>query len=418
MLKLLETAHQDDSHRPVLEDLARVGAQKMLMAALEAEVAEYIGAHQDQRDESGHALVTRNGRARARKIVTGTGVLDVEAPRVNDRRVDSEGNRSRFTSKILPPYMRRSPKVDEVLPILYLRGLSSGDFSEALPALLGEDAAGLSASTITRLTNQWSSEYDSYRRRDLSHSDYVYVWCDGIHVRIRLEDEKLCLLVMLGVRPDGTKELIAVEDGYRESKESWLSVLRDLNKRGMKAPVVAVGDSALGFWAALSEVWPDTREQRCWFHRLGNILDKLPKRLQGRAKDAVHEIVWAETKAEAEAATEAFESEYGAKYPRAVASLLRDHEKSLTFYDFPAEHWRHLRTTNLIESPFATVRLRQRVTKGAGSRTKGLTMTYKLLEMAQKRWHRINGAHLLALVAAGVVFRDGVQQEDKEDRAA
>jgi len=418
MLKIIENPCHDESDRPALEDLARKGAQQMLKTALEAEVAEYVETHDDQRDEEGHALVVRNGRARARKIVTGSGVLDVEVPRVNDRRVDVAGNRCRFTSKILPPYMRRSPKVDEVLPILYLRGLSSGDFREALPALLGEDAAGLSASTITRLTGRWQREYDGFHRRDLSESRYAYIWCDGIHVRIRLEDERLCLLVMLGVREDGSKELIAVEDGYRESKESWLAVLRDLKTRGMKPPAVAVGDGALGFWSAVTEVWPQTCEQRCWFHRIGNILDKLPKRLQGRAKQALREIMYAETKADAQAATKAFEHEYGAKYPKAVASLLRDQDKSLTFFDFPAEHWKHLRTTNLVESPFATVRLRQRITKGAGSRTKGLTMAFKLLEMAQKRWRRINGPELLPLVIAGVEFKDGVQQETKEDRAA
>jgi len=418
MLKVVETSSQDELGRSVLEEIAREGARRMLAAALDAEVAEYVDSHRHERDDSGHALVVRNGYARARTITTGNGTIEVRAPRVNDRRTEEDGSRCRFTSRILPPYMRRSPKIDEVLPLLYLRGLSTGDFQEALPALLGEDAAGLSASTITRLTNQWQSEYEEFRRRDLAQCPYVYVWCDGIHVRIRLEDERLCLLVMLGVRPDGTKELIAVEDGYRESKESWLAVLRDLKRRGMKAPVVAVGDGALGFWGAVAEVWPQTREQRCWFHRLGNVLDKLPKRLQGRAKDALHQIMYAETKKDAEAATAAFEKEYGPKYPKAVASLLRDREKLLTFFDFPAEHWKHLRTTNLIESPFATVRLRQRVTKGAGSRMKGLTMAFKLLEMAQKRWRRINGADKLPLVAAGIEFKDGIQQESEKDCAA
>jgi len=349
--------------------------------------------------------------------VTGSGTIEVEAPRVNDKR-EIEGERQRFTSKILPPYMRRSPKIDEVLPIFYLRGLSTGDFREAIPPLLGEDAAGLSATTITRLTKQWETEHEEFQKRDLKGREYVYVWADGIHVNVRLEDDRVCLLVMIGARRDGTKELIAVEDGYRESTESWQTMLRGLKKRGLEAPIVAVGDGALGFWAAVREVWPKTREQRCWFHRLANVLDKLPKRLQGRARKALHEIMDAETKKDAERAAEEFEAEYGAKYPKAVKSLRRDFEKLLTFFDFPAEHWRHLRTTNIVESPFATVRLRTRVTKGAGSRAKAIMMTFKLLEMAEKRWRRINGHELLSLVADGVKYRDGVQQESKEECAA
>ena len=415
MLKVVEKNVEDET--PSLEALAREGARRMLITALEAEVAEYVTAYGGERDEDGHAVVVRNGRTQARTIVTGSGTIEVEAPRVNDKRV-IDGERQRFTSKILPPYMRRSPKVDEVLPILYLRGLSTGDFREAIPALLGEDAAGLSATTITRLTNQWESEHEEFRKRDLSDREYVYVWVDGIHVNVRLEDDRVCLLVMIGARPDGTKELIAVEDGYRESKESWQAMLRGLKSRGLPAPVVAVGDGALGFWAALRDVWPETREQRCWVHRLCNVLDKLPKRLQGRARNALHEIMDAESKADAERAADAFEAEYAAKYPKAVASLRRDFEKLLTFFDFPAEHWKHLRTTNIIESPFATVRLRQRVTKGPGSRTKAITMTFKLLEMAEKRWRRLNGHELLPLVAHGVKYQDGIQVENKEERAA
>lgn len=418
MLRVVELANEDEGNRPSLEDLAREGARRMLMAALEAEVTEYVAAHSVERDESGRAMVVRNGRARTRTIVTGSGTVEVAAPRVNDRRADSDGVRQRFTSKILPPYMRRSPKVDEVLPILYLRGLSTGDFREAIPALLGEDAAGLSATTITRLTNQWEAEHREFQQRDLSEREYVYVWCDGIHVNVRLEDDRVCLLIMLGARADGTKELIAVEDGYRESKESWEAILRGLKKRGLRAPVVAVGDGALGFWAAVRNVWPETREQRCWVHRLVNVLDKLPKRLQGRAKESLHEIMDAETRADAVRAGNEFEAEYGAKYPKAIASLRRDWEKLLTFFDFPAEHWKHLRTSNVIESPFATVRLRQRVTKGAGSRTKAITMAFKLLEMAQMRWRRLDGSQLLPLVAHGVKYRDGVRLENKEDRAA
>jgi transposase-like protein len=415
VLKVVEENVEDET--PSLEALAREGARRMLTTALEAEVAEYVAAYGGERDEDGRAVVVRNGRRPARTIVTGSGTIEVEAPRVNDKRV-IDGARQRFTSKILPPYMRRSPKVDEVLPILYLRGLSTGDFREAIPALLGEDAAGLSSTTITRLTNQWESEHEEFQKQDLSDREYVYVWVDGIHVNVRLEDDRVCLLVIIGARPDGTKELIAVEDGYRESTESWQAMLRGLKRRGLAAPVVAVGDGALGFWAAVRDVWPETREQRCWVHRLCNVLDKLPKRLQGRARNALHEIMDAESKADAERAADAFEAEYAAKYPKAVASLRRDFEKLLTFFDFPAEHWKHLRTTNIIESPFATVRLRQRVTKGPGSRTKAITMTFKLLEMAEARWRRLNGHELLPLVAHGVKYQDGIQVENKEERAA
>jgi putative transposase len=415
MLKVVgDVAAQDEADgRSLLDEIAREGARRMLVAALETEVAAYLEAHRDERDDDGHALVVRNGKGRTRKVTVGSGTIPVSAPRVNDRRTDQDGDRRRFTSRILPPYMRRSPKVAEVLPILYLRGLSTGDFRAALPVLLGKDAAGLSPTTITRLTAEWAHEYTAWRTRSLTDRDYVYVWVDGVHFTIRLEEDRLCTLVMIGVRPDGTKELIAVEDGYRESTESWQTVLRDLKQRGLAAPVVAVGDGALGFWAAVRDVWPETQAQRCWVHRLANVLDKLPQRLQPQAKRALHEIMHADTRAHAERAITAFSGEYGAKYPKAVASLMRDQEQLLTFFAFPAEHWKHLRTTNVIESPFATVRLRQRVTKGAGSRTKGLLMAYKLLDMAQARWRRLDGAHLLPLVRAGIVFVDGVQREGK-----
>ena len=394
-----------------LDELARTGAQRMLAAALEAEVSEYLAANRKQRDRHGKALVVRNGHARARKVTVGSGTIEVRAPRVDDRRVDEAGERRRFRSRILPPYMRRSPKVAEVLPILYLRGLSSGDFRQALPVLLGKDAAGLSSTAITRLTGEWQHEYEAFRRRDLSDRDYVYVWVDGVHFNIRLEQERLCTLVMIGARADGTKEVIAVEDGYRESTESWLTLLRDLKKRGMRAPAVAVGDGALGFWKAIGEVWPETKEQRCWFHRLANVLDKLPQRLQRKAKRGLDEIMNAPTRRAAQEAIGQFASEYEAKYPKAVASLSRDQEKLLSFYDFPAEHWVHLRTTNVVESPFSTVRLRERVTKGAGSRTKGLVLAFKLLEMAEKRWRRLNAPHLVPLVRAQAKFVDGIQPE-------
>ena len=399
-----------------LDGLAREGAKRMLAAALELEVEAYLAKHAEARDERGHALVVRNGKARQRKVTVGSGTIDVEAPRVHDRRPGKK-----FTSRILPPWMRRSPKVNEVIPLLYLRGLSTGDFREALPVLLGEAASGLSPANINRQMGVWEAEIAAWRTRDLSEVDYVYVWADGVHVNVRLgEQDRLCLLVMIGARPDGAKELIAVEDGYRESTESWAHVLRDLKRRGIRAPVLAIGDGALGFWAAVRDVWPETREQRDWVHRMGNVLDKLPKRLQGPAKAALREIMNAPTRADAVKGIDRFEDEYGAKYPKAIASLRRDQDQLLTFFDFPAEHWKHLRTSNPIESTFATVRLRQRVTKGPGSRTRGLTMAFKLIQMAQDRWRKLNGSHLLPLVRAGVPFTDGEQLEraDNEERKA
>jgi putative transposase len=414
MLNVLDGVAEGQSEVPErwdLDTLAREGARRMLAEALEEEVAAYIARHAEVRDEDGRAQVVRNGRARTRKVTMGAGTVAVSAPRIHDRRENEK-----FTSRILPPYLRRSPKVAEVLPILYLRGLSTGDFREALPVLLGEDAAGLSPANISRLLGVWEGEYELFRKRDLSEVDYVYVWADGIHVNVRLgEQDRMCLLVLMGARPDGTKELIAVEDGYRESTESWAAVLRDLKQRGMQTPALAIGDGALGFWAAVRDVWPETREQRDWVHRIANVLDKLPKRLQPRAKEALREIREAPTREAAEEQIDRFEAEYGAKYPKAVTSLRREQDNLLTFYDFPAEHWKHIRTSNPIESSFATVRLRQRVTKGPGSRKRGLMMAYKLLRMAEQRWRRLDGFELLPLVRAGVQFRDGVQLE-REDQ--
>jgi len=419
MLELITGADETEVRKPLvgatLDDLARAGAQRMIEAALRVEVEEYVARFRGERDAAGHALVVRNGTARPRPVLTGVGPLRFAAPRVNDRRVLT-GHRQKFTSAILPPYVRRSPRVESVLPLLYLHGLSTGDFREALPALLGADAAGLSPSTITRLTTAWAAEYTAFRRRDLADRDYVYLWADGIHFRIRLEEERLCTLVLIGVRPDGTKEVVALEDGYRESGESWRGVLRDLKARGLRAPVLAVGDGALGFWAAVRDVWPETAEQRCWVHRLVNVLDKLPKSLQPRAKRALHEIMKAETRAAAEREIARFTQEYGAKYPKAVASLTTDQARLLTYFDYPAEHWKHLRTTNPIESTFATVRLREGVTKGAGSRTAGLVMAFKLLQVAQGHWRRLDGAELVPLVRAGVVFTDGTRVEPQPSR--
>ncbi len=414
----IHTEGKDQDARSALDELCLAGAQRMLHRALELEVDQYLDRHRDDRDENGHALVTRNGKARPRKLTIGSGTMDITAPRVRDERVE-DGQRCRFTSEILPPYMRRSPKVAEVLPVLYLRGLSTGDFREALPALLGKEAtAGLSPTTITRLTAAWQQEYESFRKRDIRSKRFAYIWADGVHFRIRLEDDRLCTLVLIGVREDGSKELIAVEDGYRESKESWLSVLRDLTARGVEAPLLAIGDGALGFRSALREVWPESKEQRCWVHRTANVLDKFPKRLQPRAKSQIHEIFKAETKEIAEEQVDRFVKEYEDRYPKAVASLLRDRETMLTFYDFPAAHWQSIRSTNVIESAFATVRLRQRVTKGAGSRAKGLTMAFKLLAMAEKRWRRIRSPHLVMPMLEGTKFLDGkpIESNPQEGR--
>jgi putative transposase len=399
-----------------LDGLAREGARRMIAAALRAEADEYVAQFADELDEDGRRLVVRNGRARERQVTVGSGTLPVRAPRVNDKRVDEEtGERQRFSSKILPAYARRSPKVTEVLPILYLRGLSTGDFRPALVGLLGEDASGLSASTISRLCKEWETHHERFRKRLLSFSRYAYLFVDGVHVSVRLgEDDKLCLLVVIGVREDGTKELLAVEDGYRESTESWAGVLRDLKRRGLNCPKLVVGDGALGTWAALRDVFPEAGEQRCWVHKTANVLDCLPKRLQPRAKGMLHEIVEAPTRTDAKLALEVFREEFGAKYPKALAKLDDDWKPLTAFYDFPAEHWRHLRTTNPIESSFATVKLRTRVTKGAGSKAAALAMAYKLLATAQERWRRFNGHELIADVLNGATFKDGEKVTDDE----
>ena len=416
--------HQDDeAHEEFmldLDEIAREGARRMLAEALEAEVEAYVESARAERDERGHALVTRNGHAVEREVLLGAGSVAVKTPRVNDRRICEEGDRKRFASVILPPYMRKSPKVSEVLPLLYLHGLSSGDFIPALEEFFGS-GAGLSASSITRLTEAWQAEREGFMERDLSGRDYVYVWVDGIHTGVRLGgDGRLCCLVMLGARLDGTKELVAIEDGYRESQESWACLLRDLRKRGMKAPELAVGNGALGFWSALRDVFPETRVQRDWVHKTSNVLDCMPKSVHWRAKAAIHEITGAEDKAHAEAAIEAFASEFGVKWPKAAEKIAEEKEALLAFYDYPGEHWVHLRTSNPIESVFSPVRARTDVTKGPGSRQAGLAMIFKLMEAAEGRWRRLNGHHLVALVRAGAKFKNGklVEGNNEEKVAA
>jgi len=390
--------------RSAMEDLLREGARRMLQAAIDNEVVEYLETHASAQDETGPRQVVRNGYLPKRDLVTGIGPVRVKQPRVRDRR---DGHR--FTSAILPPFMRRVPSVDALIPVLYLKGISTGDFSEALTAILGPHAAGLSATNIVRLKEGWQKEYETWSTRDLSGKRYVYWWADGIYFTVRLEPDRPCMLVIMGTREDGTKELIAVVDGHRESKESWVELLRDLKARGLAdPPKLAVGDGALGFWAAMAEEFPETREQRCWVHKTANILDKLPKRMQPQAKKLIHEMYLAATRDDAEKVYGRFVTEYGAKWPKAVDCLIRDHDALFAFYDFPAEHWVHLRTTNPIESTFATVRHRTRQTKGCGSRLATLTMVFKLATQAEKHWRRLNGHQLMAKVIDGVKFTNGV----------
>ena len=401
-----------------LDEIARAGARQMLAEALEVEVREYLEAARGERDEQGHALVVRNGYANEREVVLGAGSVALKAPRVNDKRVDEDGKRRSFKSVIVPPYMRKSPKVTEVLPLLYLHGLSSGDFVPAMEGFFGS-GAGLSASTIIRLTEQWQTERECFMERDLSATDYVYVWVDGIHTGVRLGDDgRMCCLVVLGARLDGTKELVTIRDGYRESTESWACLLRDLKKRGMRAPEIAVGDGALGFWNALRDVFPEARCQRDWVHKTMNVLDSLPKSKHGQAKAAIREITLAENKKEAHKAIEEFAEEFGPKWPKAVAKIVEEKESLLRYYDYPAEHWRHLRTTNPIESVFAPVRTRTNITKGPGSRKAGLAMIYKLMEASEGRWRKLSGAHLVALVRAGAKFKNGKLLEGIEEKVA
>jgi putative transposase len=415
MLSVITDAQAQDELRVDLDEIVREGARRMLAAALEAEVDAYLAAHRAERDERGRRLVVRNGHARQRQVVTAAGAVAVRAPRVNDRCTDpATGERVRFRSQILPPWCRKSLKVAEVLPLLYLHGLSTGDFVPALEAFFGS-SAGLSAAVITRLVAAWQAEYEAFCGRDLSDRDYVYVWADGVHFRVRLEQARLCCLVIVGVRADGTKELVAVADGERESTDSWADLLRDLRRRGMRAPVVAVGDGALGLWAALREVFPATRHQRDWVHKVANVLGCLPKSVQAGARKGLAEVRDAADRDHAEQAIQVFARDYGVKWPKAVAKVVDDAEELLCFFDFPAEHWLHLKTSNPIESTFSPVRARTRVTKGSGSKAAGLAMAFKLLEAAQDRWRAVNGPHLVALVRAGARFDKGVMVERPDE---
>lgn len=379
----------------------------MLGQAIEAEVAEWIETHQ-QLDADGRRQVVRNGFMPQRKIVTGLGEIAVKQPRVHDRRPAQE--REHFTSKILPPYLRKTKTIEELIPWLYLKGISTGGFHEALQSLLGLDCPGLSATTITRLKSVWEQEHEEWCKRSLAGKEYVYVWADGIHTKIRLEEDKQCILVLMGATKEGEKELIAMTDGHRESAQSWSELLLDVKRRGLTIdPKLAVGDGALGFWKAVAEVYPTTQEQRCWVHKTANVLDKLPKNMQPKAKGMIHEIWMADTRENATRAFDAFLETYRAKYPKACDCLSKDRSELLAFYDFPAEHWKHLRTTNPIESTFATIRLRHRRTKGNGTRRACLAMMFKLAQSAERGWRLLDGAKLLPDVLHGIPFKDGIR---------
>jgi transposase-like protein len=379
----------------------------MLAQMIQQEVEDWLAERADVRDERGRRQVVRNGFLPKREITTGVGPVEVQQPRVRDRRPADQAEL--FSSKILPPYLRKTKSIEELIPWLYLKGISTGDFSEALKALVGPDCPGLSATTVTRLKGVWEQEFQEWNQRSLEGKQYVYVWADGVHFNIRLEEDRQCILVLMGATADGKKELIAVVDGFRESEQSWKGLLLDVQARGLVTePKLAIGDGALGFWKALRQIYPHTREQRCWVHKTANVLDKLPKRLQPEAKQKLHEIWLADTREHASQAFDLFTRTYEAKYPKAVECLTKDREVLLAFYDFPAEHWIHLRTTNPIESTFATVRLRTKRTKGSGSRMACLTMVYKLMQSASKKWRLLNGTHVLVEVLRGTIFVDGI----------
>jgi transposase-like protein len=398
---------------PVLDTLTEIlreGAQRMLAKAIEAEVSQFLAGYAKEVTEEGRQRVVRNGHLPKRELQTGVGAIEVRVPRVRDR-----AGEVRFTSSVLPPYLRRTKSIEALLPWLYLKGISTGGFEEALGALLGPQAPGLSAKTISRLKEAWKEEHQRWRQRDLSTRRYVYFWADGIHFNVRMEDAAQCILVIIGATAEGHKELVALADGYRESEASWREVLLELRSRGLTlSPQLAVGDGALGFWKALPQVYGQTRGQRCWVHKTANVLNKLPKSQQSKAKAALQEIWMAATRLEAHNAFDSFLTAYGPKYPKATACLEKDREALLTFYDFPAEHWVHLRTTNPIESTFATVRLRTAKTRGCGSRESIFAMVFKLVKSAEQHWRKLNGLPQLAQVIEGVQFKDGLREQHEK----
>lgn len=414
VIKLAQPGTFSDS----LTEVLRSGAQALLAQAVESEVSDWLGRHQGLITKEGHRRLVRHGYLPEREIMTGIGPVAVRQPRVRDR-ANGTDERIRFSSAILPPYARRTKSLEVLIPVLYLKGVSTGQFGEALAALLGPDAGGLSASTVARLKDAWSDEHVHWSKRDLSAKRYVYFWADGIHVQARLEDNAQCLLVIIGATPEGKKELVGLIDGVRESALSWKELLLDLKRRGLEAgPELAVADGALGFWQAIEEVWPKTRGQRCWVHKTANVLNKLPKSQQSKAKRACQDIWMAETRSDAASAFDVFIEIYGVKYDRAVACLTKDRDALLAFYDFPAEHWKHLRTTNPIESTFATVRHRTVRAKGCLSNRTALAMIFKLAEAAQKTWRHLDGRNQLPKLITGVRFTDGMEDKGQQAQTA
>lgn len=413
-LKLASAPVKEKGLEDPLTEVLRQGAKELIRKAVEMELSEMLSAYSDVRLLDGRPAVVRNGYLPAREIQTGIGEVEVQVPKVRDR----SGSGIHFSSQLLPPYLRRTKSMEELIPWLYLKGLSTGDYTEALSSLVGESARGLSANTVSRLKERWLDEHKEWQRQDLSSKRYVYWWADGIYSKVRMDD-KLCLLVIIGVTESGLKELVAVCDGYRESAASWEEVLTNLRQRGLPAaPKLAIGDGALGFWGALSKVYPETRHQRCWVHKTANVLNKLPKSMQPKVKASLHEIWMASTREDAYKAFDNTVALYSAKYPKAMECLAKDKEELLAFYDFPAEHWIHIRTTNPIESAFSTVRLRTHKSRNCGSRDTTLAMVFKLMEVAQKRWIKIRGFNLLTLVINNVKFVDGIQISEQSDRVA
>ena len=394
-----------------LTEVIHAGARELLGTAVLAEVSGFIAEHAHLLDEDGRQRLVRHGFLPEREVMTGIGKVPVQVPRVRDRGTNEDGSKIKFHSSLVPPYLRKAKSVEELLPWLYLKGISTGDFGEALAALLGPDAEGLSASTITRLKASWWEEYETWRKRDLSGKRYVYIWADGVYFTPRLDGDRQCMLVIIGADAYGEKDVLAIMDGFRENADSWRDLLRGLKKRGLTVPPeLAIGDGALGFWTALRDIFPDTREQRCWVHKTANVTGAMPKSLREKAKADLQDIWMAETKKEANAAFDLFVETYGVKYERAVAKLVKDREELLAFYDFPAEHWKHIRTTNPIESVFATVRNRTRKTKGCLNRKTALAMVFRLMMSAKRKWRKISGPNRLPEVIQGVEFRDGIKQ--------
>jgi len=413
------TLTQPGEFKDQLTEVLRQGAQKLVLEAVEAEFASFLEHHDHERLADGRKRIVRHGHLPERKIVTGIGAVPVKVPRSRDRQSHKDKDDIRFTSQLLPPYVRRAKSVDMAIPYLYLKGISSGDFSEVMPVLLGKDAVGFSADTVARLRNQWKIDLEHWEKRRLESRHYIYLWADGVYLSARLEDEKQCLLVIMGATPEGKKELVGFTNGYRESTQSWRELLLDLKTKGLSVPpLLAVGDGAMGFWGALDQVFPTTRQQRCWVHKTANILNNLPKSLQSKAKGDIHNIWMAETKEEAETAFDLFIEKYQTKYPKATSCLKKDREELLAFYDFPAEHWKHIRTTNPIESTFATVKHRTRRSKGCLSRETAFIMVFKLIKDAEKTWRRLDGKNQLPKLILGVKFQNGCEISPMDQFAA